>query len=269
MKLSYPGRYDELAAQAELYLYSLATPYLKGARIGNVRNDASRGDASVFDEMWAETQGYASPTRRSEDAGDASSHSKKKGHLALAHHSGAIPADERATMGTQCHSDGKVAAIRWVSVDPAEEDADSSTGGGSWLSYLTLRGHKSNKPKRALNVLEIGKPGASQSQAADSSEEKVVLLHGYGAGTGFFFQNIAALAARPNSRLFAIDWLGMGRSSRPPYSVPLEAMHSDLTRVQAAESWFVDSLEEWRKKAGIEKMKLVGHSLGGYLSVGE
>lgn len=59
----------------------------------------------------------------------------------------------------------------------------------------------------------------------------------------------------------------MGRSSRPTFHIPSSALHSDKTRVEAAEGWFVESLEEWRKKAGIEKMTLVGHSLGGYLSV--
>lgn len=33
-------------------------------------------------------------------------------------------------------------------------------------------------------------------------------------------------------------------------------------RVTEAESFFIDALEEWRVKQGIEKMALVGHSLG-------
>jgi len=36
--------------------------------------------------------------------------------------------------------------------------------------------------------------------------------------------------------------------------------------VEAAETFFVDSLEEWRQAEGIDKMILFGHSLGGYLS---
>ena len=36
--------------------------------------------------------------------------------------------------------------------------------------------------------------------------------------------------------------------------------------IEAAEEFFIDSLEEWRKAEGIDKMILFGHSLGGYLS---
>lgn len=247
MNLQYAGRFDQLAAQAELYLYSTATPYFKGAQIGNVSNAIYSGGRDTFNAMWRQGQEAA--------AGDGSNDSSYAAH-------------ERATIGTIQHTDGKVASIRWVSVDPIpKQDAGAhhAAQGKGWLSWLGGRHHHSNPPKQALNVLEIGKP--AQDAAASDDEEKVVLLHGYGAGTGFFFQNISALASRPNSRLYALDWLGMGRSSRPSFSVPSEALKDDLTRVQKAESFFVDSLEEWRKRAGIEKMKLVGHSLGGYLSV--
>jgi cardiolipin-specific phospholipase len=37
-------------------------------------------------------------------------------------------------------------------------------------------------------------------------------------------------------------------------------------RVREAESFFVESLEEWRERTGLEKMTLIGHSLGAYLS---
>lgn len=42
---------------------------------------------------------------------------------------------------------------------------------------------------------------------------------------------------------------------------------SELENVTAAESFFIDALEEWRQKVGINsKFTLLGHSLGGYLS---
>lgn len=286
VRLQYMGRFDELAAQAELYLYMLSTPYFKGAQIGNVFNPLLRGDRVAFEDMWKDSASSVMDANR------------RKGY----------PAEWRATMGTRRHTDGKVGSIRWVSVDPLRATNDqagttqnaaataaeqhpppaaSSWLSSPWLSWIT--GVEENRPKNALNVLEIGKPSLQGAEDGDEEysserrsenreklaahmetqepEEKIVLLHGYGAGTGFFFQNIASLAARPNSRLYAIDWLGMGRSSRPTFQIPQEAMASDLSRVQAAESFFVESLEEWRKRAGVEKMKLIGHSLGGYLSV--
>ena len=95
------------------------------------------------------------------------------------------------------------------------------------------------------------------------------MMHGYGAGLGFYFRNFVALGkwvARTGAPVYALDWLGMGRSARPPFTI--KAKRDDIPgRVHAAEAFFVDSLEEWRQKAGVERMTLVGHSLGAYLSV--
>ena len=121
-----------------------------------------------------------------------------------------------------------------------------------------------NDPKKYLNTFEI-----TPTSPARSAPPPTVVLHGYGAGLGFFFQNFPALGRWAGSRgasVYALDWLGMGRSARVPFTV--KAKREDIDgRVREAESFFIDSLEEWREKMGLEKMTLVGHSLGGYLSV--
>lgn len=70
-------------------------------------------------------------------------------------------------------------------------------------------------------------------------------------------RNIDGLA--PRARLFAVDWLGTGRSGRPPFTAKSTA---------EAEAFFVDSLAAWRRAEGLDgqKMVLVGHSIGGYLA---
>lgn len=119
-------------------------------------------------------------------------------------------------------------------------------------------------PKHYLNTLAIN--STSPSPVAPSP---AVILHGYGAGLGFFFLNYPALAqwaGRRGASVYAVDWLGMGRSARVPFTV--KAKRDDVAgRVTEAESFFVDSLEQWRIKMGLEKMTLVAHSLGGYFSV--
>lgn len=42
----------------------------------------------------------------------------------------------------------------------------------------------------------------------------------------------------------------------------------DLLRLMCseAESWFIDSLEEWRKVKNLDDFILLGHSLGGYVA---
>ncbi|GAC95145.1 potential mitochondrial protein [Pseudozyma hubeiensis SY62] len=120
---------------------------------------------------------------------------------------------------------------------------------------------------RKLNMLEIGIPYSKEKEQQIKSETKIVLAHGYGAGSAFFFQNIKSMAQIPDSRLYVLDWLGMGRSSRPTFHIPSSETKNVESRVAAAESFFISSLEDWRAKMGLEKMVLVGHSLGGYLSL--
>lgn len=110
---------------------------------------------------------------------------------------------------------------------------------------------------RALNEFSVERLG-------EAAENNLVILHGYGAGLGFFYKNFEALSRVPNWKLYALDMLGMGRSTRPPFKIHAKSKED---KIREAESWFVDALEEWRIKRGIDKMTLVGHSLGGYMSV--
>lgn len=76
----------------------------------------------------------------------------------------------------------------------------------------------------------------------------LVLLHGYGAGVGFWLLNLDALAAA-HERVYAIDLLGCGRSSRPRFRAKTS---------EDAERFFVDALERWRIQLNLDKMILLG-----------
>ena len=143
---------------------------------------------------------------------------------------------------------------------PTLTDPDPLTARISTIPISTTK----NDTNRFLNTLSMTSPSTISSSSA------VVLLHGYGAGLGFFYLNWKALGEASRDigrRSYAIDWLGMGRSSRPePKELNAGKKATTEQRVAKAESFFIDSLENWRMKVGVEKMILVGHSLGGYLS---
>jgi cardiolipin-specific phospholipase len=110
---------------------------------------------------------------------------------------------------------------------------------------------------RALNEFSVERVG-------ENVENNLVILHGYGAGLGFFYKNFEALSRASGWRLYALDLLGMGRSSRPPFKIHAKDHEGKITE---AENWFIDALEDWRVERKIERFTLMGHSLGGYMAV--
>ncbi|GME63261.1 Alpha beta hydrolase fold protein [Neofusicoccum parvum] len=154
-------------------------------------------------------------------------------------------------------SSSQSSLARSTELTPSASDASSSDaslqlhGARRWRSRLVQLQGKN----RALNEFSIERTG-------EDVEHNLVMLHGYGAGLGFFYRNFESLTRRPGWRLYALDMLGMGRSSRPPFKIRAKDRKGKITE---AENWFIDALEEWRVQKGIEKFTLLGHSMGGYM----
>lgn len=100
-------------------------------------------------------------------------------------------------------------------------------------------------------------PAAADPAALDAAPP-IVLAHGYAAGSLMFTNNLANLAHHSGRRVIAVDWIGMGASSRPRFTARDE---------NECIEWFLSSLDSWRAQRRLEQIDLVAHSMGGYLSV--
>ena len=153
-------------------------------------------------------------------------------------------------------ADGSVASangdILRKTASVSKDSEDDPLGPRRWQSTLVSLSGKN----RALNELSVERVG-------EEVDQNLVMLHGYGAGLGFFYKNFEGLSRAKGWKLYALDLLGMGRSSRPPFKVRAKERQG---RIREAEDWFVDSLEEWRKERRLERFTLLGHSLGGYMA---
>ena len=137
---------------------------------------------------------------------------------------------------------------------PVETDSNSDPfGPRQWHSNLV----KLDGKNRALNEFSVERLG-------ERNDQNLVMLHGYGAGLGLFYKNFEGLSRVPGWKVYALDLLGMGRSSRPAFKIHAKERQQSITE---AENWFVDALEEWRLQRKIDKFTLFGHSLGGYMAV--
>lgn len=87
-------------------------------------------------------------------------------------------------------------------------------------------------------------------------EVPLVLFHGFGGGSGLWARNVDVLA-QTGRQVYCVDLLGFGRSSRPRFNgkEPIDAI-----------KWWIEAIEAWREAMSIEKMVLLGHSLGGYVT---
>ncbi|XP_076847379.1 (Lyso)-N-acylphosphatidylethanolamine lipase isoform X2 [Brachyhypopomus gauderio] len=117
-----------------------------------------------------------------------------------------------------------------------------------WSRFVTLPN------QNRIWTLTVTSRTAHKPSNQVASCTPLVMVHGFGGGVGLWIQNLDALSSsRP---VYAFDLLGFGRSSRPPF--PADA--------SLAEEQFVSSIEQWRQTVGVERMILLGHSLGGYLA---
>ncbi|KAL4810752.1 Alpha/Beta hydrolase protein [Aspergillus unguis] len=152
---------------------------------------------------------------------------------------------------------GETASLQSADQSQQGEVAASSFedpyGPRRWLSSMVQLSGKN----RALNEFSVERVG-------EKADQHLVMLHGYGAGLGFFYKNFEPLSRPAGWQLHALDLLGMGRSTRPSFKIKAKERED---AIREAEDWFVDALEEWRIKRNIERFTLLGHSLGGYIAV--
>ena len=138
--------------------------------------------------------------------------------------------------------------------------------------------------------------------AANAASPAFVAVPGYGSGSSFLFKLFDGLSSA--FRFYAVDMLGTGLSGgrveaccpaclsavclssmwapvgrRPiaaqshfvsplclPSPAPAGRPSFRAKTTQEAEQFFVTSLDAWREAQGVDKMVLMGHSMGGYLS---
>jgi cardiolipin-specific phospholipase len=167
------------------------------------------------------------------------------------------PPTHTQTESAPCSTNASTASISNADSDKVTPVTTNSVtdpyGPRSWSSNLI----KLSGRNRALNEFSVERVGEEVS-------ENLVMLHGYGAGLGFFYKNFEGLTRSKGWKLYALDLLGMGRSSRPPFTIRAKDHDAKITE---AENWFIDALEEWRVRKEIDKFTLIGHSLGGYMAV--
>lgn len=82
---------------------------------------------------------------------------------------------------------------------------------------------------------------------SEGSGAPVLLLHGLGGFAGVWRHNLRALGR--HAAVFALDLPGCGLSSKPPGPYPL--------------TFFAGAIEHFRRALGLDRLMLVGHSLGG------
>ena len=92
-----------------------------------------------------------------------------------------------------------------------------------------------------------------------------VLLHGFTGALGHW-KHLIPYLTQEGYRVYAIDLLGWGLSSRPSNFSNWEMLSTTSRNVNDVTDFWVDSIEEWRQKEGLSNIHIVGHSQGGWVA---
>ncbi len=148
-------------------------------------------------------------------------------------------------------------------VDKDGSIPSSSSSSSETNSSTTLNDERLGFTDIPQTDLKVQSNTTTINENKNSSIKNLVMCHGFGAGLGFFYRNYHGLSQVSGWKIYSIDWLGMGRSSRPKFIIKGKTIDE---YVEEAENFFIDSFEKWREIHQIDKMTLLGHSLGGYLA---
>jgi len=111
------------------------------------------------------------------------------------------------------------------------------------------------------SIRAVSKESVNNASPNATTTMPLVNLHGYMNAGAYFYRNLGGLSSYFQN-VYAVDMLGWGLSSRPPFD---EVIASET--IESADNFFVESLEAWRSMNDIDKMILSGHSFGGYVAV--
>ncbi|KAF6004168.1 hypothetical protein F1559_003017 [Cyanidiococcus yangmingshanensis] len=101
----------------------------------------------------------------------------------------------------------------------------------------------------------------------------LLLLHGHSMSSVYFRHVLAELASTERYVVYALDMLGWGRSSRPPFTAK-GTLRDPQTEAEEASQFMVRAIDEFLYSSGIESwcrksgrgIDVIAHSLGAYVA---
>ncbi len=203
--------------------------------------------------------------------------------------------DTRGVLTTACSSPRSSLASKAQKPDGERDSEVEGTTNLHWMHSFTARPQNfsastgehrvSANNARKLSFLSSASTSTSKTRVDRSNFKHIVLCPGYGMGCATWGMVVPSLRQKfPDHFIHAIDWLGWGLSSRPKWTFFNKSKDDENSnssagsmsksairrKVDQAESFFIYSLEMWRQQILGPDTKidiLVGHSMGGYLSV--
>jgi len=130
-------------------------------------------------------------------------------------------------------------------------------------------------PAAALPFVHVLVAGNEQDMFSGTNPQlrPLLLIHGHSMSSAYFRHVLADFAATGRYVVYAIDMLGWGRSSRPPYTTG-RAPRDTAARAQVAVHFMIRGISEFLYSSGIEswcrkngkRIDIVAHSLGAYVA---